>query len=398
MEANITMAKERLGAAATQIETTAELASVLRKKGDGLYLLPGARRDLPQQFDENERSLGFVTLAKHREVIEYSRSDQVISLCLGLTIGEVMNITAEEAKNQQFLPFSADASTTLFDVLNSADGGLWEHSFGGPRDLVLGTQTFLADGRTINTGGKVVKNVTGYDTTKLFVGGRMHFGVPVAAHFRLYARPEWTHSLNISAASVYDLLDLAGIYMQSDIPITSLAIAGSQDKGADMLVELSGHRVVVDELVKPLKDMTPGTFAMADSACEFQPGHEKQLEYCRLTPDAVEISASVSQMRLLLDMLKEVISPRTELKLRPGTGRLAICSSTDEEKNSLLDHLRLGLEDQGMSLVAAYRDGMFERRIEHLGTVADGSSNGAIIRSLKVQFDKNRILNPLVRW
>lgn len=390
------MAKERQDAFEV-IQSTADLSSMIEKKSEEIHLLPGDRRSLPPQFS-TERRLGFVTLAKHKEIIEYSRSDQVISLSLGITVGEVMEITGQKSDSKQFLPLSADAQCTLFDVLNNADGGLWEHSFGGPRDLVLGTQTVLADGRTIKTGGKVVKNVTGYDTTKLFVGGRMHFGVPVSAHFRLYARPEWTHALSISAGSVFDLLDLAGIYMQSDIPITSLAIAGSKNNGAKMLVELAGHRVVVDELVKPLKEITPSAFAMEETACEFQAHSENQLQYCRLAEEAIEISASVSQMRLLLDILNDVLSSCTELKLRPGTGRFAISSSTDEEKNALLDHLRLGLESQGLSLVAAYRDGMFERRIEHLGVTAEGSSNGAIIRSLKVQFDKNRILNPLVRW
>lgn len=390
------MSKERQGTA--EIQTTADLSSILNKKSEGIYLLPGARRELPPQFDLQERSLRFVTLSKHKEIIEYSRSDQVISLGLGLTVGEVMEITGENSESRQFLPFSADPQSTLFDVVNSADGGLWEHSFGGPRDLVLGTRTILADGRTINTGGKVVKNVTGYDTTKIFVGGRMHFGVPVAAHFRLYARPEWTHRIDVTTGSVFDLLDLAGTYMQSDIPITSLAIAGSQDSGAKMLVELSGHKVVVDELVKPLKDMTPRSFGWVENACEFQASRQDGLNYCQLTADAIEISACVSQMRLLFYMLKDVLPARTELKLRPGTGRFAICSTTEEEKNTILDHLRLALESKQMSLVAAYRDQSFERRIEHLGTVADGSSNGAIIRSLKVQFDKNRIFNPLMRW
>ncbi len=393
MEASITMSKKRQSAA--EIQSPAELAAVLPNKGDGIYLLPGAARELPAQFDAGERDINFVTLAKHKDVIEYCQSDQVISLCLGLTIGEVMEITGQ---NKQFLPLSADCQSTLFDVLNNGDGGLWEHSFGGPRDLVMGIQAILTDGRTIKTGGKVVKNVTGYDTTKIFVGGRMYFGVPVAAHFRLYARPEWTHTLEFGAQSVLELLDQASVFMQSDIPITTLAICGSKDEGARMYVQLTGHKVVVDELVKPLKAQAAKSISVSDSAYEFDPREEKLLPYCHTGKDAIEISASVLQMRLVLAQLSDVLSGSTELKLRPGTGRLAICCNSPDEKNRCLDHLRLTLESEGISLAAAYADEKLERKIERIGLTEEGNSNQAIVRSLKLRFDQKRILNPLVSW
>jgi len=378
-----------------EIKSPAELASLLQKKGDSVYLLPGAARELPPQFDGGDREIVFVTLANHKEIIEYSTSDQVISLSLGMTVGEVMEITRE---HKQFLPFSAPPQTTLFDVINSGDGGIWEHSFGGPRDLVMGIQAVLTDGKTINTGGKVVKNVTGYDTTKILVGGCMYFGIPMSAHFRLYARPEWTHSLEFSAASVLELLDQAAVFMQSDIPITSLAISGSKDSGASMLVQLSGHKVVADELVKPLKAMSAKSISGQESASAFEGSEKKVHQYCQSGKQAIEISASIQQMRLVLAQLMDVLGGGTELKLRPGTGRLLICCLSAEEKNQCLDHLRLTLENEGVSLAAAYGNEELERKIERLGTIPEGSSNQAIVRSLKLHFDQKRILNPLVSW
>ena len=393
LEANITMSKKRQSAA--EIQSPAELQVVLKDKGDGIYLLPGSARELPPQFDAAGRDISFVTLSKYKDVIEYCQSDQVISLCLGLTVGETMEITGQ---NKQFLPLSADYQSTLFDVLNSGDGGLWEHSFGGPRDLVMGLQAVLTDGKTIKTGGKVVKNVTGYDTTKIFVGGRMYFGIPLSAHFRLYARPEWTHTLEFCAQSVLELLDQASVFMQSDIPITTLTISGSMDAGAKMHVQLTGHKVVVDELVKPLQTMTAKSISVLDTGNEFDPREEKLLQSCQTGTHAIEISASVMQMRLILARLNDVLSGNTELKLRPGTGRFSICCNSAEEKNACLDHLRLALESQEISLVAAYADEKLERKIERLGLTPEGSSNQAIVRSLKLRFDQKRLLNPLVSW
>jgi hypothetical protein len=114
------MSKKKQGAA--EIQSPAELTSALEGLGNRVYMLPGAARELPPQFDAGDRAINFVTMAKHKEVIEYCQSDQVISLCLGLTVQEAMEITGQ---NKQFLPLSADYQSTLFDVLNSGDGGLW---------------------------------------------------------------------------------------------------------------------------------------------------------------------------------------------------------------------------------------------------------------------------------
>lgn len=393
MKANVTKAKRRQGAA--EIQSPAELSEVLKKRGDALYLLPGAERELPPDFDPADRETGFVTLAKHKEVIEYSQSDQVISLSLGMTIGEVDELIG---KNKQFLPLCADHQSTLFDVLNSGDGGLWEHAFGGPRDLVLGVHAVLTDGKTIKTGGKVVKNVTGYDTTKIFVGGRMYFGIPVSAHFRLYARPEWTNTVEFGAKSVLELLDQASTFMQSDIPITTLVISGSKDSGAKMFVQLAGHKIVVDQLVKPLKSAAGKSLSVVESARDFDSHEEQLLQHCKANEHAIEFAASVSQMRILLSEAMETISGRTEIKIRPGTGRFLICCVSAQEKNTVLEHLRLALEEAGLSLAAAYANQELERKVERVGITEEGSSNQAIVRSLKVQFDKKRILNPLVTW
>ncbi len=389
----ITKSKKQQGAA--EIQTLAELSNVLQGKADSLYLLPGAARDLPPQFDPGERAVNFITLAKHKDIIEYSTSDQVISLNLGMTIGELDEIVS---KNKQFLPLSADHKATLFDVINSGDGGVWEHAFGGPRDLVMGIHAVLTDGKTIKTGGKVVKNVTGYDTTKIFVGGSMYFGIPIAAHLRLYARPEWMHTMELRANSVLELLDQASVFMQSDIPVTTLIIAGAQNKGAKMWVQVTGHKVVADELVKPLKAITVKSLSVVDSAGEFDAREEKLVQLCQSNLDAIEISGSISQMRVVLSMLSGSISGETEIRLRPGTGRFLICCASPEEKHAVLDHLRCELESKQLSLVAAYADETLERKIERIGITEEGSSNQAIVRSLKLRFDQKRILNPLVSW
>ena len=85
--------------------------------------------------------------------------------------------------------------------------------YGGVRDQILGVQVALADGTIARGGGKVVKNVAGYDLPKLFTGALGTLGVVLSASFRLYPLPAdftdaalrradiQSHSLTLSARS-----------------------------------------------------------------------------------------------------------------------------------------------------------------------------------------------------
>ena len=97
-------------------------------------------------------------------------------------------------------PLGADASATIGGVVATADSGPLRHRYGAPRDLVIGMTVALADGTIAKSGGKVIKNVAGYDLAKLLRGLVRHAGPdPVGqrapasaasrAHDRRSARP-----------------------------------------------------------------------------------------------------------------------------------------------------------------------------------------------------------------
>lgn len=79
---------------------------------------------------------------------------------------------------------------TIGGVVASGTAGALRHGFGPVRDHVLGCTVVTGDGRLVEAGGRVVKNVAGYDLTKLHTGGFGGFGVITGLHLRLRARPE----------------------------------------------------------------------------------------------------------------------------------------------------------------------------------------------------------------
>ncbi len=100
------------------------------------------------------------------------------------------------------LPFDPPgARTTLGGVLATAAVGPRHVGFGRPRDLVLGLDVVLGDGLRARCGGRVVKNVTGYDLMKLHLGGLGAFGVLVSAWLRLRPRPACVRVLSMALGS-----------------------------------------------------------------------------------------------------------------------------------------------------------------------------------------------------
>src|SRR5439155_834709 len=101
------------------------------------------------------------------------------------------------------------AGRTLGSVVATATAGPLRHGFGAVRDHILGVTFVTGDGRLVQSGGRVVKNVAGYDLTKLEAGGFGAFGVIVLVHLRLRALPRADQTF-VLAGTREDLTQVAG--------------------------------------------------------------------------------------------------------------------------------------------------------------------------------------------
>jgi glycolate oxidase FAD binding subunit len=117
------------------------------------------------------------------------------------------------ARAGQRISLEAPASATVGGVIADGLAGPLRLRFGTPRDLVIGITIARADGVIARSGGKVVKNVAGYDLGKLFAGSRGTLGVIVDATFRLHPIPaasEWlTATLSPAPASARHISDIS---------------------------------------------------------------------------------------------------------------------------------------------------------------------------------------------
>ncbi len=162
------------------------------------------------------------------QILEYSPSDMVVSVQPGVTLGQLQTTLAQ---NGQFLPMdpACPPAATVGGIVAAGSNGPLRTLYGGLRDMTIGLKAVYPDGRVVKTGGKVVKNVAGYDMTKLFIGslGTLAFLSEIA--FKL--RPLPHH---------YELCLLSGEAAQ---------------------VEQLSHRIVHSHLIPSRMEALSGAFA-----------------------------------------------------------------------------------------------------------------------------------------
>ncbi len=192
-----------------------------------------------------------VSVARLSKIIEHEPADLIAIAQAGVRLRD---FNAKLAENGQWLPLDPpdDGRATLGDVVATGLGGAQQFGYGRPRGMVIGMKVVLADGSVIKTGGRVVKNVAGYDLSKLFTGSNGSLGIIAELNFKLRPRPEREATVAIDGP-VSELLALANSIVNARLfpgaaEIVSPAFAALLDISADqpvLLVRFAGNQVGV---------------------------------------------------------------------------------------------------------------------------------------------------------
>ncbi len=177
-------------------------------------------------------------LRRMHRLLEHEPGDLTATIEAGMTIRDLQ--TALRARGQWLSldPPDADAAT-LGGVLSANASGPRRHLYGTARDLLIGVTVVCADGAVVHGGGKVVKNVAGYDLPKLFVGAFGTLGVIVEATVKLRPKPD----TEILVAARFDGLKDCGLavraVMASDLIPSAIDVV---DGDAAAAIGLAGDR------------------------------------------------------------------------------------------------------------------------------------------------------------
>lgn len=292
-----------------------------------------------------------VDLSRLNKILEYDQSDLVITLESGLGLRALNQQLLEHG---QFFPVISPGDEMSFsDLLAVGDGGALETGFGYLRSKLLGAKLHYKYGREFRLGGKVVKNVTGYDLPKLLVGARGSLGIASSFSLRLWARPQ-QFTLFFVGGTIDRLFRLLHRLWSCGFPLTVAELFAAYDlpDGIEidttgkcfLLLGVAGSFEIVEnlriELKASLSDFSVFEYDFShlgesDSACD------SQTRLLLAPPEVpyVELSASSCASRqVFLKMFEK--NSQVQLRLRPFCGRLYFKATAIDGWRSIIVSLR----------------------------------------------------------
>jgi glycolate oxidase FAD binding subunit len=191
-------------------------------------------------------------------IVDYVAGDLTLSVRAGTSLEEIQHIAHEK---DQWLPLDPYGSNTgtIGATIATASAGPLASTFGLPRDLVLGLQFVNGKGEVIRAGGKVVKNVAGFDLTRLLAGSWGTLGVLTEVTLRLYALPQSDRTFAIplprgsreQGALVHAIYIALVPYALQLIGVAAARAVGLGDDPVALL-RLGGNAAVVDSQLRTL--------------------------------------------------------------------------------------------------------------------------------------------------
>lgn len=359
-----------------------------------------------------------LSLAGLDRIIEYDAANLILIAEAGAPLREVYRQSLPE---RQFLPLGfAGTPASLGGLLATNTSGVKRARYGGLRDLLLGVKVALPEGVLVRFGGRVVKNVAGYDMNKLFVGSLGAFGVVVETCYRLAAMPEDDRLLAVVFARLSQALAAAAAVRASPLqPSALMCLTAAATAALPLSVETD--QVVLLLNVDGSHEAVERQLRDAEALCEQHGGRDP----ARIGGEALlsvwEVyeqwqSAPLASEPARLQVQLGVLPSHLEAALRvlaegPPFASDTVSWWTDYGQGQVVAHIPLSVSESG-DWVRAVRAWLTELRTQVRGwygycnlTVAPSnlrphldmwgeSSGGALLRLYKQQFDPQAVLNP----
>ena len=209
-------------------------------------------------------------------IIEHAAGDLVVRAQAGVP---VRHLQAELARAGQQLALdtpgsaadiqgtAADAHGTVGGVIATGMAGPRRLRYGAPRDLLIGITVVLADGTVASSGGKVVKNVAGYDLGKLFAGSRGTLGLIAEATFRLHPVPPDSSYVTLSCRGTAAAAAVVRAAMETQLAPSAVEIdAPSRGAPITVAVLLEGRPDAVAERSAKMRETLGGAIDAAGAS------------------------------------------------------------------------------------------------------------------------------------
>jgi len=177
-----------------------------------------------------------VSTVRMNEVLEHTPGDQIVRLEAGVKLEDLQeNVSGSD---QMLAIDPPESGATIGGIVAANSSGPRRYRYGTIRDLIIGITVVLHDGTVAKAGSKVVKNVAGYDLSKLFTGSLGTLGIIATANFRLHPRPEASRTVAVEVAGPQQAQAAAQAIVHSQVEATAAELYyGESDKLLAVLLE-----------------------------------------------------------------------------------------------------------------------------------------------------------------
>lgn len=331
--------------------------------------------DPPRRYDVA------LDLRQLHRVIEYHPADLVVMVEAGISLEAVQTLLSERG---QWLPWDPPTppAATIGGLLATAAWGPLRLGYGGPREWILGMQVVLGDGRIVRSGGRVVKNVAGYDSHKLHLGACGTLGVIASVTFKVAPLPAQMAVLHATVPDVPSAWRLAMAMRQP--PLQPVALVIEVADTVTLMARFAGVEAAVE------RQLALATTACANATAlmtQYEDRTRWRIGYQMPTADLLlRIGVPDSMLPRAIDALT-ILEP-AHILVFPGLGLIvAGCAETAAAR---LPALRQTLGVMGEYAVVERSSIVVDR----WGVVP---STIDLMRALRQRWDPAGILNP-GRW
>jgi glycolate oxidase FAD binding subunit len=355
-------------------------AVIPRGAGTGMHIgMPPARYDLALDLSGLQRT------------IEYEPADLTVTVEAGLDLAQLQDRLVQ---NGQWLPIDppdGHRGETVGGVLATDAQGAVRIRYGTARDRVIGITVALADGSLVKSGGRVVKNVAGYDLAKLHIGALGTLGVIVQASFKLVPLPQVRHHL-LHEGNLGDVMKVAYRVADAGLALEALELQLRDDTWLLRIV-LAGGEAAVHRSERDVASIVAATgIGPSDGDPRVRlstgpPGLDRgDAGACVLVRAGVLPSTTSTAIEALAAAGAHVTAyPTAGVVYGSWAGAAAVSPET------IASLRRLCIEQGKGALVVEAAPPDFKRRVDVWGPPG---ADFAIMRRLKSELDPKGILNP----
>jgi glycolate oxidase FAD binding subunit len=375
------------------VEETSELMKLAAR--EGLVVAPrgGGTKvhigDPPTSLDL------IVSTARVNEVVEHVSGDQVVRVQAGIKLEDLQAHLS--GSNQMLAIDPRERGATIGGIVATNSSGPRRYRYGTVRDLIIGITVVLHDGTVAKAGGKVVKNVAGYDLSKLFTGSLGTLGIIATANFRLHPIPEAARTVAVEIESPRAAGEAAQAIMHSQVEATAVELHYGED--AKLLTVLVESIPAGVEAKAETASFLLGPFGEVRELSDEEVAHLGPLQPPAAGDDGVAIKVAAPPADLA-DVLGSVLGaaerrglahPRVTGHAASGVTFVRLSGGEEEAQALFVEEMREIWVRRGGSVTLQRASLSLKNRV---GTWDNGGDYLGLIRRVKEKFDPRGGMNP----